>query len=294
MSFRNFASRLFISQPEHRLRAGWRVSIQTILLLLVSFILIVPAQLVLFFIPANSSITLLILEIASFAAITISVFLARRYLDRRTFTSLGFQAGSRVWRDLLAGFLIAGVTLLLVYLFEFGAGYLRLTSIAWQDTPPIEIILGLGIMLAAFVATGWQEELYFRGYLLQNLADGLNLGWGVLLSSVIFGLAHLSNPNASLMGAFGVGVAGLFMAFAYYRTRQLWLPIGLHIGWNFFEGPLLGFPVSGIGTFQLLHNQIDGPTLLTGGSFGPEAGLVLLPALLVGTALVYIYSKNPQ
>ena len=294
MSFRNFASRLFISQPEQRLRAGWRVSIQTILLLLVSFILIVPARLALLFIPANTSITLLLLEIVSLAAITISVFLARRYLDRRTFTSLGFQTGSRVWRDLLAGFLIAGVTLLLVYLFEFSASYLRLTSIAWQDTSPIEIILGLGIMLAAFVATGWQEELYFRGYLLQNLADGLNLGWGVLLSSVIFGLAHLSNPNASWMGALGVGVAGLFMAFAYYRTRQLWLPIGLHIGWNFFEGPLLGFPVSGIGTFQLLHNQIDGPILLTGGSFGPEAGLVLLPALLVGTALVYIYSKITQ
>ena len=93
------------------------------------------------------------------------------------------------------------------------------------------------------------------------------------------------------MGALGVTLAGLFMAYAYLRTRQLWLPIGIHIGWNFFEGPLLGFPVSGIGTFQLVRNQIAGPTLFTGGSFGPEAGLVLVPALIFGTALVYFYTR---
>ena len=146
-------------------------------------------------------------------------------------------------------------------------------------------------MLLVFILTGWQEELYFRGYLLQNLSDGLNPAWGVFISSIVFGLAHLGNQNATLIGALGVTLAGLFMAYAYWRTRQLWLPIGIHIGWNFFEGPLLGFPVSGIGTFQLLRNQIAGPALFTGGSFGPEAGLVLLPALILGSVLVYFYTR---
>jgi CAAX protease family protein len=291
MQPRPLVAQIFFSKTEPRLRAGWRILLQVFLLILVSILIVLPAQLLLLVTGPSLSISLLVSETASFAAITISVFIARRFLDRRTFTSLGFQATGRVWRDLLAGFLIAGIMMGLVYLLERLAGWLSLTTAAWQNTPPLEIILSLALMLLVFIVTGWQEELYFRGYLLQNIGEGLNVAWAVGISSVVFGLLHLSNPNSTLLGALGVTLAGLFMAFAYLRTRQLWLPIGIHIGWNFFEGPLLGFPVSGIGTFQLIRNQIAGPILMTGGSFGPEAGLVLLPALILGTALVYFYSR---
>ena len=291
MSVRSLTARIFISESEPRLRAGWRILVQTFLLFLVSIFLVLPARLLLLFIDLSPSSLLLLIQTASFAAIIISVFIARRYLDRRSFTSLGFQANGRVWQDLLAGFLIAGIMMGFIYGIERLAGWLSVTSVVWQDTSTVEVILSLGIMLLVFIVTGWQEELYFRGYLLQNISEGLNPAWGVVISSLVFGLVHLGNPNAALMGALGVTLAGLFMAYACLRTRQLWLPIGLHIGWNFFEGPLLGFPVSGIGTFQLIRNQIAGPTLFTGGSFGPEAGLVLLPALILGTALVYIYTR---
>ncbi len=291
MNQRSLVGRIFISDAEPRLRAGWRILVQTFLYILLIILIGLPAWLLSQFTLLAPSIDLLLLETASFAAIIISVFIARRFLDRRSFISLGFQTYGRVWHDLLAGFLIAGIMMVFIYLIERLAGWLSLTSLAWQDTPPLEIILSLGIMLLVFIATGWQEELHFRGYLLQNISEGLNMGWGVAISSLVFGLAHLSNPNSSLMGAFGITLAGLFMAYAYFRTRQLWLPIGLHIGWNLFEGPLLGFPVSGIGTFQLIHNQIAGPTLFTGGSFGPEAGLVLVPALIAGAVLVYFYTR---
>jgi membrane protease YdiL (CAAX protease family) len=292
MKLRSLVAWIFISKPEPRLRAGWRILVQTILYIVISLLVVLPAQLLLQFTNPSTSILLLVLETASVVAITLSVFIARRLVDRRSFTSLGFQANGRVWRDLLAGFAIAGSMMGIIYLIERLAGWLSLTGAAWQDTPALEIMLSLAIMLLVFIFTGWQEELHFRGYLLQNLSDGLNDGWGVFISSLVFGLAHLGNPNSALMGALGVTLAGVFMAFAYWRTRQLWLPIGLHIGWNFFEGPLLGFPVSGIGTFQLLRNQIAGPTLFTGGSFGPEAGLVLLPALAIGTVLVYFYTRS--
>lgn len=285
-------ARIFISESEPRLRAGWRILVQTFLLILVSILIGLPARLFLQYALLSPSMLLLVLEMVSFTAITISVFLARRFLDRRSFTSLGLEANGRVWRDLLAGFLIAAIMMSLIYLIERLAGWLSLEGAAWQGTATLEIFLSLAIMLLVFIVTGWQEELYFRGYLLQNLSDGLNLGWGVIISSVVFGLAHLGNQNATLIGALGVILAGLFMAYAYWRTRQLWLPIGIHIGWNFFEGPLLGFPVSGIGTFQLLRNRIAGPPLFTGGSFGPEAGLVLLPALILGTVLVYFYTRG--
>jgi hypothetical protein len=102
---------------------------------------------------------------------------------------------------------------------------------------------------------------------------------------------HLGNPNATWVSAAGIFLAGLFLAYGYLTTKQLWLPIGLHIGWNFFEGVVFGFPVSGLDIYRLMRTTISGPDLWTGGAFGPEAGLVLLPGLLLGAALIFAYSR---
>ena len=68
--------------------------------------------------------------------------------------------------------------------------------------------------------------------------------------------------------------------------------MGLHLGWNFFEGTIFGFPVSGLETFRLLHHTITGPSLITGGEFGPEAGLIVLPAMVLGAGLIYLYTRG--
>jgi hypothetical protein len=143
-----------------------------------------------------------------------------------------------------------------------------------------------------FVIVGWQEELLSRGYHLQTLASGMNLVWGVLISSAVFGLLHLGNPNATWVSAAGIFFAGLFLALGFLRTGQLWLSIGLHIGWNFFEGIVFGFPVSGLTTFPLMRITVSGPTVWTGGAFGPEAGLIVLPAIAIGAGLILLYSRS--
>jgi hypothetical protein len=147
-------------------------------------------------------------------------------------------------------------------------------------------------VLFAFILVGWQEELLSRGYWLQNLRDGLNLVWGVLISSAFFALGHAANPNASWEAMLGLFAGGLFLAYGYVRTRKLWLPIGLHIGWNLFEGTIYGFPVSGSPFFTLVRQTVHGPEWITGGDFGPEAGLIILPALLVGVGLIYLYTRD--
>ena len=115
--------------------------------------------------------------------------------------------------------------------------------------------------------------------------------WGVILSSLIFALMHLGNPNVSVMAVLGLIAAGFFLAFGYLRTRHLWLPIGLHIGWNFFEGTVFGFQVSGLDIYRLIEQTVQGPQIFTGGEFGPEAGLILIPGLALGVALIYFYSR---
>jgi membrane protease YdiL (CAAX protease family) len=226
-------------------------------------------------------------QVAGLIAITASVFIARRLLDRRSVRSLGLWTDRRAAVDLLAGFLIAAAMMAVIFLIEQVAGWLTNARFAWRDSG---MLVGVLSMLMVFIAVGWQEELFARGYLLNNLAEGLNLPLGVLLSSLVFALAHLSNPNVQPVAILGLLLAGIFLAYAYLRTRQLWLPIGLHIGWNFFEGTVFGFPVSGLGGVHLIQHRVVGPELFTGGAFGPKAGLVLLPALAIGAGMVWLFT----
>jgi hypothetical protein len=92
----------------------------------------------------------------------------------------------------------------------------------------------------------------------------------------------------------GLSLSGVFFAYCTLWSRGLWLPIGLHIGWNFFESTVFGFSVSGYDNFSFLQINQSGPESMTGGSFGPEAGLILLPALALGASLVYLYSKKAK
>lgn len=231
-------------------------------------------------------------KLAECFAITVSIIYARRFLDKRSFVSLGLEVKQQAAKDLLAGLAISFVMMLFMFLVFMGFHWVTLDGFAWQTDGIAPTITQSLIWLVIFIIVGWQEELLARGYQLQNLSEGLNLILGVVISSLIFSGLHLSNPGATWQSTIGILLAGLFLAFCYISTKQLWLPIGLHIGWNFFEGTIFSFPVSGLNTFTLLHVQVSGPTLWTGGEFGPEAGIVVLPALIIGTGLVYIYSKK--
>ncbi|PJH75648.1 MAG: CPBP family intramembrane metalloprotease domain-containing protein [Anaerolineae bacterium CG_4_9_14_0_8_um_filter_58_9] len=290
---------LFLSPTEPRLRAGWRLLIQSLLLLVLTLCIGIPVILVPMaletpphsLLPLEMAIPELLTSLAvEFLAITVSILVARRFLDKRSFTSLGLKLNLQALYDLLAGIVITGLMMGLIYLIMWSLGWIQFEGFAWQKAEPMAITEFTLLTLIAFVLTGWNEELLSRGYHLQNLADGLDLTWGVILSSAVFGVLHLANPNATWVSAVGIFLAGLFLAFAYLRTKQLWLSIGLHIGWNFFEGVVFGFPVSGMDFYRLVRQTVSGPELWTGGAFGPEAGLVVLPALLVGAVLVYVYS----
>ena len=224
-------------------------------------------------------------------AFTASVYLARRFLDRRSFASLGLKVNRWLIPDLLAGIAIPFFMMGSIYLAMELLGWIDFRGFAWNFDPLPVVVGQMLLYLLIFTFVGWQEELLSRGYHLQTLTSGINLFWGVVISSAVFGLLHLGNPNATWVSAAGIFFAGLFLAMGYLRTGQLWLSIGLHIGWNFFEGIVFGFPVSGLATFPLIRISVSGPPLWTGGAFGPEAGLIVLPALILGAALILLYTR---
>jgi len=280
---RSLLAQIFISPDERRLRAGWRLLLHFILLLLIGVISIVALSRLQQLLDLQTArFDLAIGQGATLIAVTTSVWLARRFLDRRSFASLGLRWNRQAFADLLAGIAITLAIMGLIFVAEWGVGWLTIEGYAWEFEPLSRFSLDLAIIIIVFIIVGWQEELLSRGYWLQNFAAGLNLFWGVLLSSSLFALAHFNNPNASWVAVLGLVLSGLFLAYAYLRTRQLWLSIGLHIGWNFFEGPFFGFPVSGL------------TEMPRGGAFGPEAGLILLPALALGAVLIYLYTRSRQ
>jgi membrane protease YdiL (CAAX protease family) len=250
-----FLRNLFLSPDEARLRAGWRILAHLLLLFLLGSLLTIPML-------ALASLSPIFAFIGDgfligLIGITLSVYVARRWLDKRSFSSLGLRWDPDASRDLLVGILIPALLMALIFLTEWAFGWLDFQGISGRVGP--SQTLEIGYWAAAFLMVGYYEELLSRGYWLQNIAEGLGLPVGVFLSSAIFAILHAANPSASVMSTLGILAAGYFLAFGYLRTRQLWLPIGLHIGWNFFQGPIFGFHVSGLETARLLIHTSVGP-----------------------------------
>lgn len=281
-----FAS-IFLAPDQPRLRAGWRLLIQT-LLMLVFGTLFGAVAVALDLLNVDSIWG----QVLNFLTITCSIYVARRWLDKRSFESLGLKFDSRTFLDILAGIVITFVQMGFIYVLMLGLGWLTFEGFAWEFDPISVVITSVLSFFVVFVFVGWNEELLSRGYHLQTVASGLNLFWGVIISSTVFGLLHLGNPNATWVSAAGIFFAGVYLAYGYIRTKQLWLSIGLHIGWNFFEGVVFGFPVSGLNIYPLTRITVHGPELWTGGAFGPEAGLIVLPSLILGAFLIYLYTRK--
>jgi membrane protease YdiL (CAAX protease family) len=294
---RSVFATVFLSPHEPRLRAGWRLVFQSLLMLvmlLAASLAIIPAMLL----TGSKGIellqtSLLLNATISLVGIVSSVWIARKFIDRRSFSSLGLSFGPLAIRDLVAGIGITAMMMGLVLALELAAGWTRFEGWAWQTAPMRDVVFDLLTGLAIFIAVGFYEEILYRGYLLQNLKDGAGLVTAILLSSVIFAASHTMNPNSIWYSTLpGILFAALFLTYGWFRSGALWLPIGLHIGWNLFEGPIFGFPVRGLDTGRLLAHSITGPTLWTGGDFGPEAGLIILPAIAVGSGLVWAYTRR--
>ena len=161
-------------------------------------------------------------------------------------------------------------------------------------------VTGIGTVAGALTVVGMMcaiavtEEVLFRGVILQLLQRAFGTWIALAGSSVLFGLVHLLNPGATLWGAVAIAVeAGLMLGAAFVATRSLWLPIGLHLGWNIALVALFGTVSSGSGAQgSLVEGVTQGPIWLTGGAFGPEASLVAVLACSAVTAVLLVWAHR--
>jgi hypothetical protein len=139
------------------------------------------------------------------------------------------------------------------------------------------------------IISGVVEELMFRGVLFRIVEDGFGSLVALAISGALFGGLHITNPHATLVSSAAIAIeAGPLFGAAYMATRRLWLPIGLHFGWNFTEGGVYSTMVSGTTAHGVIKTTLVGPDLLTGGSFGPEASWITVVVCSVLTAIFLV------
>lgn len=278
-----------------RVRSGWRVLVFALALRLsIPFLFdLAHVLLKLFGLPENalaeSAWGWVVQAIILLSAATLLGWSCGKLLEDLPARALGWGFHRGWLRDWLKGTLIGALSLLLAMLVATVFGGYRFTLNAASAFPAIGRTLLLSGLI--FILAAAAEEAMFRGYPLQTMTRS-KLAWlAIFITSVIFSAGHLNNPNVVRGFTFvNTALAGVWLAFAYLRTRSLWFPLGVHWSWNWMMGAVLGLPVSGINHLTpnpLVSTEAVGPAWLTGGSYGIEGGAACTIALLVSTIFIW-------
>lgn len=213
--------------------------------------------------------------------ITLATWVMRKFVDRKSLKSLGFT-----WKgysnEAGLGFFAALALLGIGSIILIAVGYLSFITASFDLAP---LLLEIVIM----IVISFVEELLFRGYLLNNLLQSINK-WGALsISAALFSLFHGSNPDVTGFAIINIFLAGILLGLNYIFTKSLWFGIFFHFAWNYFQGPVFGYKVSGLKLTSLLQQSISGPEAWTGGPFGFE-GSLLCPILFIASILFFSYA----
>ena len=209
--------------------------------------------------------------------------------DRRPLRSVGLAFHPRWGRELGRGVILGGAMVLTVAGLEWTLrlAEFRVSSLSLAQALSAGMLYFLVLAMAAT-----SEEMVFRGYPFQRLAEAITPVGGVAVCSALFGIVHMGNAHHTWISTAITALVGVPLSIAYLRTRSLWMPVGIHLSWNFVLGFVVGLPVSGL-AFQerLLQAQVRGAAWLTGAEYGPEGG-VLAAIAIVGGSLYLLLSKR--
>jgi len=203
-----------------------------------------------------------------------------RLIEKRNVSELSLP---HMPKEFSGGLLLGAVLFSITIAILWFLGYYQVAGVnQWQ---------GMTSWLFLGILSGVLEELLIRGILFRIMEESLGTWIALIISALIFGAGHLGNPNATWWAGLAIAIeAGVMLAASFVYTRRLWLPIGIHIAWNFVQGGVFGVSVSGIEAKGLLQSTLNGPALLSGGEFGAEASIFAVIVCL--TAGIYFVWRS--
>lgn len=226
----------------------------------------------------NSPLTHLYFEITGAITILLAAWVTTRFIDKRPFISLGFML-DHIVRDVFIGLGIGlgmmVVSVAVLWLFGWAIPQI-VVAFSW---------FALTLTGAAMLANTVTQEVLVRGYIQQTIQSQFGPVLAVVLSAIVFALLHIGAIKGAILPTINLFAAGILLSVAYAVTNNLWLPIALHFGWNFLQGPVLGLTVSG----QSVDSgwkifRLEGPAIFTGAEFGLEGGLIATFNTVLGIA----------
>jgi hypothetical protein len=280
---------LFLT-PTHELRSGWKFAAYTVLfvILLIATIYALGMAFGQSALPDSQLIGLALQAAVFFPPAVATLVIMARAVDHKPLAAFGVAFHEKWHRDLVFGFIVGcGMLGVLV------AGCVAVGALDARWAASDRTSLELTATVLVLLISAANEELIFRSYPLQVLMRGMGVWPAVVFISLIFGLMHASNPNASILGTVNTVLAGAMLSMAYVKTRSLWLPYGIHVAWNLGLGFIMGFPLSGIGIASLWSSTANGSELILGGGYGPEGGLIST-LIFVGAAVTVRVARAPE
>ena len=204
-----------------------------------------------------------------------------RLMERHWPTDLSLR---RLVPHTLLGLLVGFLFMVLVVSVIVASGYATVDWKGFAGERQFNVFM-------MFLAVAVGEEMIFRGVLFRWIDERWNTWAALLASALFFGWVHISNDNATWWSSLAIAIeAGLLLGAAYKWSGTLWVPIGIHWSWNYVQGNVFGLAVSGTdaGT-SILATTVNGPAIITGGAFGPEASII---AVILGLLYTLVFLRN--
>src|SRR5690625_1068414 len=216
-----------------------------------------------------------------------ATFIAWRVLNKQKPLNIGLRGRGR---DFLFGLFLGALSIGIIFSVLLFTNNIDMVNNYSQP----KISSFTFVFLIIFTLVVFFEEIFFRGYVMKTMASRNNPKITIyIVSALLFSMMHLMNPNVSVIGIFNIFLIGLLFAYMFDRTGSLWLPIGYHITWNYFQGNIFGFSVSGIDPRGLYEIDISqGNNLLSGGSFGLEGSILATIIILLGFIATKFYRQE--
>jgi membrane protease YdiL (CAAX protease family) len=221
--------------------------------------------------------------------VIVSFFLYIKFVEKRPILSIGLGSNNKL-KKYLKGALIAIIMQLSYFAIVILSGWGEILSVPKYATNAFgTAAIGYTLLfLVAFIIQGASEEVVVRGWMLPVLSKHYKVSTSIIISSLFFGLLHLNNPNITALSVVNLILFGIFAALYTIHDDSLWGIFAIHSIWNWVMGNVLGLPVSGmiLGKSSIIETNLIGPTWLTGGSFGPEGGLIVTLILALSSVIV--------
>ncbi|MFQ9697530.1 MAG: lysostaphin resistance A-like protein [Zhenhengia sp.] len=280
--------KLFIG-PDGCIRSGWQMILLYLAMNIAQLAIIMPINIILGIIIgiqsirgdvsgieafltsyAYQSISIALCNLISIVAIIILF----KVMNRKTTEDMGLTPVKRDYKDLLIGLLLGAASITLIIGINYIMGDTRFNGvhITW------DLILGLIL----FISVGFVEEILVRGCFQHIIYYRHGIAWAIIIPSLIFSVMHFLNPNISYIAALNIALVGIVFGIMTYKSGNLWMAIGYHITWNYFQGNIFNIEVSGSAYGRGLIKSIRvEDNLLNGGAFGIEGGLICTLLLII-------------